>query len=212
MKKILALLTALTLAAGALVLPALAEESNQAAETNPATETIGSSEGTDQVSSATRQSGKDGRGNRPQKPGRNGQAPDQSSQDAQQQSPAQDNSRNDQNVPQTPGKPGRGGRRQPGKDSQGTLPQVPAQENTNTQPVQAPDQGIQGSGETQPPAGEPGSQPGTDKDEPEKFTIFDELLQAGVISQDVYDAIMTYLQAQTGVLQPAGNSTSSDAT
>lgn len=212
MKKFLALLMVLTLAAGALVLPALAEESNQAAETNPATETIGSSEGTDQVSSATRQAGKDGRGNRPQKPGRNGKAPDQSSQDAQQQSPAQDNSRNDQNVPQTPGKSGRGGRRQPGKDSGGTLPQMPAQGSTDVPPAEMPDQDIQSSGETQQPAGAPGSNPGTDQIEPGKFTIFDELLQAGVISREVYDAIMTYLQAQIGVLQPAENSAFSDAT
>lgn len=211
MKKFLALLMVLTLAAGALVLPALAEESNQAAETNPATETIGSSEGTDQVSSATTQTGKGGHENRPQKPGRNGQAPDQNSRDTQSQSPAQD-SPNGQNVPQAHGKNGRGSRRQPGKDSLSALPQIPAQESTDVQPVQAPDQGIQGSSKTQPPAGEPDSQPGTDQIEPGKFTIFDELLQAGVISQDVYDAIMTYLQAQTGVLQPAGNSASSDAT
>ena len=47
---------------------------------------------------------------------------------------------------------------------------------------------------------------------PGQYAIFDELLKAGVISEDVYNAIMNYLQAQVQVQPPAENTVPTGAT
>ena len=204
MKKILAILTALTLIAGAAALPALAEETT---------------ESVDQISSATTQAGKGGRDNRQQKPGRNGQAqdtnskaPDTNSQvpdSSQTQAPAQDN-QNVQTTQQAPGKHGRGSRMQaPGQNVPvNTQPQDPAQGSTEDSAAQAQAQDSQDSQSTQQVPRKSGKGVrGTKENKSGSYAIFDELLNAGVISQEVYDAIMNYLQAQVQVQQPAAETT-----
>lgn len=196
MKRILTMTLAAALLICALSLPAMAE-STETTETTATTETT--TETTNAAASATRNNRKNqaapqqkpGRG---QKPGRNGQqqqAPNQGSQ--QPQTP-------DQNAqqPQTP-------------DQNAQQPQTPDQ---NTQQPQTPDQNIQ-----QPQT--PGQNGGNRKHDNAKNgrtgksgagLDLDQLLKENVISQDVYDAIINYLNSLATLQQSTESSTDSAGT
>ena len=195
MKRILTMTLAAALLICALSLPAMAE-STETTETTATTETT--TETTDAVSSATRNNRnnqaapqqKPGRG---QKPGRNGQQhmPNQGSQ--QPQTPDQNGQQ-----PQTP-------------DQNGQQPQTPDQ---NAQQPQTPDQNAQ-----QPQT--PGQNGGNRKHDNAKngrtgksgagFDL-DQLLKENVISQDVYDAIINYLNSLATLQQSTESSTDSAGT
>lgn len=195
MKRILTMTLAAALLICALSLPAMAE-STETTETTATTETT--TEATDAVASATRNNRnnqaapqqKPGRG---QKPGRNGQQqmPNQGSQ--QPQTPDQNGQQ-----PQTP-------------DQNGQQPQTPDQ---NGQQPQTPDQNTQ-----QPQT--PGQNGGNRKHDNAKNgrtgksgagLDLDQLLKENVISQDVYDAIINYLNSLATLQQSTESSTDSAGT
>lgn len=127
----------------------------------------------DQVTSATRQGGqnsqsaKGGRGGRQQMPGQNSQMP---------QMPGQ----NDQNsqAPQMPGQ----------NDQNSQAPQVPGQNGQNSR---MPGRGGKGNRQG-------GFTAGTDGQTVKhgKTAVFDRLLADGVITQEIYDAIIAWMQQQ----------------
>ncbi len=195
MKRILTMTLAAALLICALSLPAMAE-STETTETTATTETT--TETADAVSSAIRNNRnnqaapqqKPGRG---QKPGRNGQQqmPNQGSQ--QPQTPDQNGQQ-----PQTP-------------NQNGQQPQTPDQ---NTQQPQTPDQNTQ-----QPQT--PGQNGGNRKHDNAKNgrtgksgagLDLDQLLKENVISQDVYDAIINYLNSLATLQQSTESSTDSAGT
>ena len=94
----------------------------------------------------------------------------------------------------------------PAQDSaEDSAAQAPAQDNTEEPAAQAPAQDIQS---TQQAPGKAGKNfRGAKETKFGHSAIFDELLNAGIISQEVYDAIMNYLQAQVQVQQPAAETT-----
>ena len=151
MKKTIALLMTLALVISAVVLPALAEDSDVAV---------------DQVTSATQQNGQNiqsghgGHGGRQQMPGQNNQ--------------------NGQ-MPQMPGK----------NSQNGQMPQTPGQDNQNGQLPQMPGKGGKGNRRNGSTAVQNCR---TLKNG--KLAIFDRLLAEGVITQEVYDAIIAWLQQQ----------------
>ena len=186
MKRILTMTLAAALLICALSLPAMAE-STETTETTATTETT--TETTDAVASATRnnrnnQAAPQQKPGRGQKPGRNGQ---------QQQAPNQGSQQ-----PQTP-------------DQNGQQPQTPDQ---NGQQPQTPDQNTQ-----QPQT--PGQNGGNRKHDNAKngrtgksgagFDL-DQLLKENVISQDVYDAIINYLNSLATLQQSTESSTDSAGT
>ena len=127
----------------------------------------------DQVTSATQQGGqnsqsaKGGRGGRQQMPGQNGQAP---------QMPGQ-NGQNSQ-APQMPGQ----------NDQNSQAPQVPGQNGQNSR---MPGRGGKGNRQG-------GFTAGTDGQTVKhgKTAVFDRLLADGVITQEIYDAIIAWMQQQ----------------
>jgi len=193
MKKVLALIMAIALLAGAVSLSAMAEGTTEPAET-------------DATTAATVQNGNDGlkghqqmHGNR-QKPGNGQTLPPQPGNNGNGQMPWQPDQNNGNG--QTP--------RQPGQDNEnGQMPQQPDQNNGNGQMTQAPGR-QNGQNNRQMPGkgnrnmkrdrrnseGRPAGRQG-------KMFIFDQLLNEGVITQEVYDAIMNYLKVQ--MAQQPGN-------
>ena len=91
------------------------------------------------------------------------------------------------------GRGGHGGRQQmPGQNSQnGQMPQMPGQDNQNSQTPQMPGKGGKGNRQGRFAVGQNGR---TVKNG--KLAIFDRLLAEGVITQEVYDAIIAWLQQQ----------------
>ena len=196
MKRILTMTLAAALLICALSLPAMAE-STETTETTATTETT--TETTDTVASATRNNRnnqaapqqKPGRG---QKPGRNGQqqqAPNQGSQ--QPQTP-------DQNA-QQPQAPNQGSQQPQTPDQNAQQPQTPDQ---NTQQPQTPGQNGGNRKHDNAKNGRTGkSGAGLD---------LDQLLKENVISQDVYDAIINYLNSLATLQQSTESSTDSAGT
>ena len=99
---------------------------------------------------------------------------------------------------------GRGGRQQmPGQNSQnGQAPQMPGQNDQNSQAPQVPGQNGQNS--RMPGRGGKGNRQGgftagTDGQTVKhgKTAVFDRLLADGVITQEIYDAIIAWMQQQT---------------
>ena len=189
MKRILTMTLAAALLICALSLPAMAE-STETTETTATTETTieTTTETTDAVASATRnnrnnQAAPQQKPGRGQKPGRNGQ----------QQMPNQKGQQ-----PQTP-------------DQNGQQQQMP---NQGSQQPQTPDQNAQ-----QPQT--PGQNGGNRKHDNAKNGRTgksgagldpDQLLKENVISQDVYDAIINYLNSLATLQQSTESSTDSAGT
>ena len=199
MKRILTMTLAAALLICALSLPAMAE-STETTETTATTETTieTTTETTDAVASATRNNRnnqaapqqKPGRG---QKPGRNGQ----------QQMPNQKG--------QQPQTPDQNGQQQQMPNQNGQQPQAP---NQGSQQPQTPDQNAQ-----QPQT--PGQNGGNRKHDNAKNGRTgkpgagfdpDQLLKENVISQDVYDAIINYLNSLATLQQSMESSTDSAGT
>ena len=199
MKRILTMTLAAALLICALSLPAMAE-STETTETTATTETTieTTTETTDAVASATRNNRnnqaapqqKPGRG---QKPGRNGQ----------QQMPNQKG--------QQPQTPDQNGQQQQMPNQNGQQPQAP---NQGSQQPQTPDQNAQ-----QPQT--PGQNGGNRKHDNAKNGRTgksgagldpDQLLKENVISQDVYDAIINYLNSLATLQQSTESSTDSAGT
>ena len=191
MKKVLAILMAITLVITAAALPGFAEETGET---------------TDQISSATQAKGGNSNG-RHQKPG-SSQAPGQNSQipGRNNQTPGQSSQmpgRNNQAPGQSNQMPGRNNQA-PGQNSQTPAQnsQVPGQDSQtpeqNSQDTQSGQQarpgkngreanhGKQSSGQAQSRKGKSGM-------------LIDpaQLLDAGIITQEIYDAIVSYLQEHT---------------
>ena len=183
MKKMFALLAALVLAAGAAAFPAAAEESG---------ETV------DQVTSATVRSGKGN--NRRQAPGGNqdGQASGQDNPNGQASGQSGTEGQNSQ-APRLPGtgtQNGRNGRQKQAAGSGGQNGPVPGSDNQNGRQNRTPGNGgrknRQGSGS--------GNHAGTSG----TLIDFDALLKEGVITSEVYDAIMAYMNGNAGQPQEGG--------
>jgi len=191
MKRILTMTLAAALLICALSLPVLAES----AETTVATETT--TETTDAVASATRNNRNNAAGPQQmpghgQKPGRNGQqqAPNQNGQ--QPQTPNQNG--------QQPQTPNQNGQQPQTPDQNGQQPMTPDQ---NGQQAQTQDQNSGNRKHDNAKNGRTGKS-GTRIDP-------DQLLKENVISQEVYDAIMNYINSQA--TQPQQNTeSSSDST
>ena len=105
-------------------------------------------------------------------------------------------------------KGGRGGRQQmPGQNSQnGQAPQMPGQNDQNSQAPQVPGQNDQNS--RMPGRGGKGNRrggftAGTDGQTVKhgKTAVFDRLLADGVITQEIYDAIIAWMQQQAPQVQ-----------
>lgn len=185
MKRILTMTLAAALLICALSLPAMAE-STETTETTATTETT--TETTDAVSSATRnnrnnQAAPQQKPGRGQKPGRNGQQQMPNQGSQQPQTPDQNTQQ-----PQTP-------------DQNGQQPQTPDQ---NTQQPQTPGQNGGNRKHDNAKNGRTGkSGAGLD---------LDQLLKENVISQDVYDAIINYLNSLATLQQSTESSTDSAGT
>ena len=191
MKKTLALLTALALLISAIAIPALAEET---------------SETVDQVTSATAnqnsQTGKGGHGGRQQMPGRNGQMPNQNGQaPGNGQAPQMPNQNG-----QAPQMPGQNGQMPQMPNQNGQVPQMPGQndrgtqdtqDNQNSQQPQLP--GNNGRGSKRGNRFDSQSNDGTAVFAGKfgKHLDFNQMLKDGVITQEVYDAIMAYMKEHT---------------
>ena len=219
MKKIIALLMTLALVISAIALPALAEGDNNTV---------------DEVTTATRETGRGGPGGQqpPAMPGNgqqggpNGQQPpempgngqnNQGGPNGQQPPEMPGNGQNDMNGQQPPEMPGNNQSSQdsqnapamPGSDenSQNDQNDQNSQDSQNGQkPEGGPGNGQQG-GKKQPKGkpgqkGEAGQQaPGG---EPEKRLDFEQLVKDNVISQEVCDAILTYMKEHAPQDQPQG--------
>ena len=108
-------------------------------------------------------------------------------------------------------KGGRGGRQQmPGRNNQnGQMPQMPGQNNQNGQTPQMPGQNNQnGQNSRMPGKGGKGNHQGKSAAETNgqtvkhgKTAVFDRLLTDGVITQEIYDAITSWMQQQAPQVQ-----------
>jgi hypothetical protein len=185
MKKILALLMTLALVISAAAVPALAEETTEAV---------------DQVSSATTQNtqgSRNGHG-RQQMPGQNNQTPSNRqmpNQNGQMPGNGQTPGQNGQMPVQNNQMPNQN-RQRPGRNSQ--VPQLPDQNSQNDQGTQdsqdSQQSQIPGKGGRNMKHGNNAGAAGIRLGKLGKYLDFDQMLKDGVITQEVYDAIMNYMK------------------
>ena len=212
MKKGLALLMTISLAVSAAALPAMAEGTNGTVDQITSATVQDSKTGRNSRQQWPGQNGQSGQ--MPQMPGQNGQSgqmPQMPGQNGQSDQMPQAPGRNGQNnqQPQMPGRNGQNNQQPQMPDrngKNGQMPQMPGQNGQSGQNdqsgqlPQAPDQNSQNGQPTQRGTKDRGMNRGNRNANDQKTAksgrqpMFDKLLAEGVITQDVYDAIMNYLK------------------